>query len=110
MAGRDKQDAVTADADDHAEKDYTKFLDAAGLKEARLGVAMQFTTRPELKTFFQPFIDKMRDAGATLVDVTFTPDYSKVGSTGSMSCCMNSRPTSTNILRPAAPDTSRSKI
>lgn len=78
MAGRDKQDAVTADADDHAEKDYTKFLDAAGLKGARLGVAMQFTTRPELKTFFQPFIDKMRDAGATLVDVTFTPDYSKV--------------------------------
>lgn len=39
---------------------------------------MQFTTRPELKTYFQPFIDKLREAGATLIDVKFAPDYSKL--------------------------------
>ena len=39
---------------------------------------MQYTTRPETKAFYQPFIDAVRDAGATLVDVTFTPDYSKM--------------------------------
>jgi len=39
---------------------------------------MQFTTRPEIKEFYKPIIDKLRDAGATLIDVTFTPDYSKI--------------------------------
>jgi len=79
MVGRDKDDSITADADNRAQKDYTKFLDTGGVKGARLGIVMQFTTRPEFKAFYQPFLDKLRDGGATLVDVTFTPDYSKVG-------------------------------
>ena len=77
MAGRDKLDPATVDADKKAAKDYTKFLDADGLRGARLGVIMQFTTRPELKTYYQPYLDTLRAAGATLVDVTFAPDYSK---------------------------------
>jgi amidase len=77
MAGRDKQDAATTEADKRAAKDYTKFLDAGGLKGARLGLLMQYTTRPEVRTFYEPFIAALRDAGATLVDVTFAPDYSK---------------------------------
>jgi amidase len=79
MAGRDKQDPATAEADKRRAKDYAKFLDADGLKGARLGLVMQFTTRPELKAYYQPFIETLRAAGATLVDVTFTPDYSKLG-------------------------------
>jgi len=78
MAGRDKQDPATAEADKRRAKDYAKFLDADGLKGARLGLVMQFTTRPELKAYYQPFIETLRAAGATLVDVTFTPDYSKI--------------------------------
>lgn len=78
MAGRDKSDSATVEADKKAPKDYTKFLDADGLKGARLGLVMQYTTRPELKTYYQPFIDTLRSAGATLIDVTFTPDYSKI--------------------------------
>lgn len=78
LVGRDKQDPTTSDADKKGAKDYTKFLDADGLKGSRLGLAMQFTTRPELKTYYQPFIDALRAAGATLIDVTFTPDYSKI--------------------------------
>jgi amidase len=78
MVGADKQDDVTVDAANRIAKDYTKFLDPNGLKGARLGLAMQYTTRPEAKAFFEPFIQKLRDAGATLVDVTFTPDYSKI--------------------------------
>ena len=46
---------------------------------ARLGLVMQYTTRPEVKEFFKKYIDVLRDAGATLVDVTFTPDYTKLG-------------------------------
>ncbi len=78
MVGRDKRDAITAAADKNASKDYTKFLNKDGLKGARLGLVMQFTTRPELKEFYQPLIEALRSAGATLVDVTFTPDYNKI--------------------------------
>lgn len=81
IAGRDKQDAATLDAGKKAAKDYTKFLDASGLKGARLGLVLQFVqgrTADQTKSYYQPFIDKIRSAGATLIDVTFAPDYSKV--------------------------------
>lgn len=81
MAGPDKQDAITADAHKKGAKDYTKFLDPNGLKGARLGLVLQFVqgrTADQTKAYYQPFIDKIRSAGATLIDVTFTPDYSKV--------------------------------
>lgn len=79
MIGRDRSDAITNDADKRRAKDYTDFLTADGLKGARLGLVMQFTTRPETKAYFQPFIEAIRVSGATLIDVTFEPDYSKLG-------------------------------
>lgn len=78
LIGRDKQDFITVDADRKAEKDYTKFLDVDGLRGARLGVVMQFTTRPDLKAYYQTYLDALRAAGATLIDVTFAPDYGKI--------------------------------
>lgn len=81
MAGSDKADVATAEADKRAAKDYTKFLDPNGLKGARLGLVMQFIqgrTAEQTKAYYQPFIDKLREAGAMLIDVTFTPDYSKI--------------------------------
>lgn len=78
MVGRDKSDAITAAADKGGTNDYTKFLDLNGLKGARLGLVMQYTTRPEVKAFYQPFVEALRSAGATLVDVTFTLDYGKI--------------------------------
>ena len=81
MAGPDKQDPITADAHKKGAKDYTKFLDANGLKGARLGLVLQFVqgrTADQTKAYYQPFIDKIRSAGATLIDITFTTDYSKV--------------------------------
>ncbi len=76
IAGTDKLDPATAEADKRRAKDYTKFLDPNGLKGARLGLMMvPPRTNPEpYKAYWQPFIDKLRAAGATLVDVTF-PDY-----------------------------------
>jgi len=75
MAGTDKNDPATADADRKRAKDYTKFLDPAGLKGARLGLIMFPPQRntDAWKAYFQPFIDKLRDGGATLVEVKF-PD------------------------------------
>ena len=76
IAGTDKFDPATAEADKRRARDYTKFLDLGGLKGARLGlVLVPPRQNPEpFKTYWQPFIDKLREAGATLVDVTF-PDY-----------------------------------
>ena len=77
MTGSDKADEITVDGAKNAAKDYTKFLDPNGLKGARLGVVW-FPPRqnPEpYKAFFQPLVDKLREAGAMLVDVTF-PDLS----------------------------------
>ncbi len=76
MAGKDKSDPATSEADKRRATDYTKFLDPNGLTGARLGLVMVPPKQnPEpYKAFWQPFIDKLREAGATLVDVTF-PDY-----------------------------------
>ncbi len=73
MAGSDRRDAMTSEANKRAAKDYMKFLDAGGLKGARLGVVMVPPRQnPDaFKAFYQPFIDKIREAGATLVDITF---------------------------------------
>ena len=79
MVGHDKADPITTAAEKNGLKDYTKFLDANGLRGARLGVVMQYTTRPELKEFYQPFIEILRLAGATLVDVTFASNYGQLG-------------------------------
>ncbi len=76
MAGSDKKDPATAEAARKAAKDYTKFLDQNGLKGARLGL-VKFPPRQnaeKFNAFFEPLIEKIREAGATLVEVTF-PDY-----------------------------------
>lgn len=78
IAGADKNDSSTRNANKKREKDYTKYLAANGLKGARLGLVMQYTTRPEVKAFYEPLIKVLRDAGAILIDVKFTPDYSKL--------------------------------
>ena len=76
MTGRDKLDDVTAEGSRHAAKDYTKFLDAGGLKGARLGL-VTFPPQRNLeawKAFYEPLFEKIRAAGATLVEVKF-PDF-----------------------------------
>ena len=76
MAGKDPADPATADADRYKAKDYTKFLDPNGLKGARLGLV---TFPPQRNTdawkaYYDPLINKLREAGATLVEVKF-PDF-----------------------------------
>jgi amidase len=79
MVGRDKADwMITHAGKPPAKNDYTKFLNPDGLRGARLGLVMQFTTRAEVKEYFKKYVDVIREAGATLVDVTFTPDFSKL--------------------------------
>jgi amidase len=76
MVGRDRADSITAAADKYASKDYARFLDPNGLKEARLGVVTQYIQRPELREFYQQFIAKLEDGGATTIEVKFEPNFS----------------------------------
>jgi len=78
IAGSDPRDPATAEADKHRAQDYTKFLAADGLKGARLGL---ITFKPQRQplldawtSFYEPFIQKLRDGGATLVEIKF-PDF-----------------------------------
>ena len=78
LTGRDKRDRTTAGK--KGEKDYTKFLDADGLRGARIGVARQFTGSNEaLKTLTESHFEALGAGGATLIDVAFPIDYGQMG-------------------------------
>ncbi len=71
LVGKDKKDSITSDSKKGL-KDYTKFLDANGLSGARIGVARTFfdLTRP-LGKLTEPYLQLLKEAGATLFDVAF---------------------------------------
>jgi amidase len=69
LAGVDPQDAVTAECKGHTESDYTKFLDAAGLKGAKIGVARNyFDFHDGVEAVMKAALEAMKQAGATLID------------------------------------------
>lgn len=79
MVGRDKYDPTTVDSK-KGEKDYTKYLDKDGLKGARIGVARQFLgNNAEVKKIMESHFDVLKASGATLIDVTFSENLSKLG-------------------------------
>jgi amidase len=80
ISGKDKLDPATAEADKRRAKDYTKFLDVNGLRGARIGLISTPPQRPAFlkayNEFWNPLFAKLRDSGATVVDVKF-PDFGK---------------------------------
>jgi amidase len=69
LAGADPRDAATGARGAAFEADYTRFLDPAGLKGARLGVARNFFGfSPEVDRVVEGALGAMREAGAVLVD------------------------------------------
>lgn len=68
IAGVDSRDAESANAAKHA-TDYTKFLDPAGLKGARIGVARQFFGfNDHVDRLMSVSLEVLKAAGAILVD------------------------------------------
>lgn len=69
MTGIDSLDPVTAASRDHVHADYTRFLDANGLRGARIGVARQyFGFNDHVDRLMTNAIDVIRQLGATIVD------------------------------------------
>jgi amidase len=69
LTGVDANDAATAASQGNAYTDYTQFLDANGLKGARIGVERNFFGRDDrVDALMEDAIKVMADAGATIVD------------------------------------------
>jgi Asp-tRNA(Asn)/Glu-tRNA(Gln) amidotransferase A subunit family amidase len=72
VAGEDPDDPVTVNSRGRVPPSYAAFLQADGLRGARIGVLRQAyertTTDPEVVQLFRAAIDDMRRQGATIVD------------------------------------------
>ncbi len=69
MVGRDERDSATEAAERRAVDDYTASLRPDALRGARIGVARQFFGfHPQVDALAEKALERMREAGAELVD------------------------------------------
>jgi amidase len=72
--GVDPRDTATAASDGRFHSDYTTFLDAAGLKGARLGIARNFPfSDARVTAIFEQAIADLKAAGAVIIDPASLP-------------------------------------
>jgi amidase len=75
MTGLDPLDPVTADSSSHRQSDYAQFLDPAGLRRARIGVARDFLGfHPAVDRLMEEALAAMKQQGAELVDPITIPE------------------------------------
>jgi amidase len=80
LSGVDSCDTASEQGRGKAHRDYTKFLDARGLRGARLGVARKFFKhRADTARVFEGAIEALKSAGATLIDPADIPTHGKFG-------------------------------
>jgi amidase len=69
LAGVDAQDASTSESDRSSHADYTQFLDAGGLKGAKIGVARNFFGfHNGVDALMEVALEALEEGGATLID------------------------------------------
>ena len=74
LTGVDALDPATMASAGKSHTDYTQFLDAAGLKGARIGVVRSFPGfEPRVLALFEKAIAVMRDSGAAITDPVDLP-------------------------------------
>jgi amidase len=85
IAGTDEHDAATVSDNDTYHIDYTKFLDANGLRGARIGIARQHFFGYSAKTdaVINASIERMREAGAEIIDNANIPTAKQMSSSES---------------------------
>jgi amidase len=78
LAGIDPRDRATQTSRGKSHADYTRFLDPAGLRGARIGVARKFFGfNDKVDKLMADAIDALKRAGATIVDPTDLPSHGK---------------------------------
>jgi amidase len=76
IAGPDPDDPATADARSHASADYTQFLDARGLRGAKIGVLRKLTGFADRTlVIYEEALRTIRREGAQLVDGIDPPGF-----------------------------------
>jgi amidase len=80
LTGVDDRDAVTRPSQKRALKDYRPYLDVAGLKGARIGVARNMAgLDPRLLKIFESCLEVIKHRGAVVVDPVEVPNVNKLG-------------------------------
>jgi len=79
MTGVDERDSATKRGVKRALKDYTKFLQADGLRGARIGVARNMCgSDPRILKLLEQSVDLMKKLGAEVMDAD-VPNFNKFG-------------------------------
>ena len=82
LTGVDPEDPATADSQGKSYTDYTQFLDANGLKGARIGIARKYFGFSEgVDGIMAEAIEVMKKQGATLVDPADIDSFGKFDDT-----------------------------
>jgi amidase len=82
LTGVDPDDKATAASAGKSHTDYTQFLDADGLRGARIGVLRKsFGFNPAVDRLMEAALEVMKKQGATLVDPVEFATYGKIGKT-----------------------------
>jgi len=80
LAGPDPQDAVTQESAGKLHPDYTKFLDANGLKGKRIGVEKaHLTGTNDAVPLFQQAVELLKAQGATVVEIELLKETDPLG-------------------------------
>ena len=81
LTGIDPRDDATKPSQGKSYSDYTRFLDANGLRGARIGVVREtfMGYSPKADKLVEQAIDVIKHAGATLVDPANLPNIAKIG-------------------------------
>jgi amidase len=80
MAGVDAADPATAAAAQRIPSDYTEYLDAGGLRKARLGIARKYYDKGSpLDRFLSQCVDALKGSGAEIVDGADLEPFGKGG-------------------------------
>jgi amidase len=83
LAGEDPQDLYTLSSKGKVEADYTKFLDADGLRGKRIGIEKDgMKVSPAMDAIFQQAIYLLKSKGATIVEVELYKQIKEAGKNG----------------------------
>ncbi len=79
LTGVDPKDAATSTSESNAFTDYMQFLDANGLRGARIGLARKaFGFLPKVDELMESAIDEMKRQGAEVIDPADIPTWDEL--------------------------------
>lgn len=80
LTGEDAADPITSNSNGKAEKDYTKYLDLAGLKGKNIGIdRKKKSINQYMNRLLDICIDQLKKAGANVIEIEYAEQIDKLG-------------------------------